>query len=416
MVNNQLFMGIDLGTSGARIAIINIKNELIYSQSVNYSKGLENINDWTNSVSLLIKDIPKNLSKNLIACSIDGTSGTLIACNYEGKAIGEAIPYFINFPKTKEDQYSILESKTERDKLSLNSSIYRASQLIRKHGENILLRHQADWISGWLLENWESGEEGNNLKFGWDVQKKSWPKFLETVKWKKALPQIVSSGSHLGNIASRRADELGLPNNLKIIAGTTDSNAAVLAANDSQNNGYTILGSTIVIKLFRDNPIKGAGISNHLIGGRYLCGGASNSGAAVLKKFFTEKQLCELSRQINPEKNSGLSLIPMISEGERFPIEDPFLKPVLTPRPTSDSLYLHALLEGLALIEAQGWEKLIELGARKPKEIITLGGGAHNQQWRRIRERLIGIPIKSCKKPPAQGVAKLAMESILKIR
>ena len=54
----------------------------------------------------------------------------------------------------------------------------------------------------------------------------------------------------------------------------------------------------------------------------------------------------------------------------------------------------------------------MELGVPYPKRIITLGGGARNPQWRRIRERALGIPIQTCSRPPALGVARLALRSI----
>ena len=147
------------------------------------------------------------------------------------------------------------------------------------------------------------------------------------------------------------------------------------------------------------------------VGNRWLCGGASNAGCAVLKRFFNDKNLVELSRQINPESDSGLMFRPLTFQGERFPIDDPYLEPILEPRPVSDSLFLHGILEGLARIEAQGWEKFKSMNVEIPKKIITIGGGAGNPQWRRIRERLIGIPIKTCSKQAAEGVARLALEA-----
>ena len=75
-------------------------------------------------------------------------------------------------------------------------------------------------------------------------------------------------------------------------------------------------------------------------------------------------------------------------------------------------MYLHGLLEGLAKIEANCWEKLIELGAKPPEKIVTLGGGAINPQWRRIRERTLCIPITTCKQSPAVGVARLALRTL----
>jgi len=132
-----------------------------------------------------------------------------------------------------------------------------------------------------------------------------------------------------------------------------------------------------------------------------------------LSKFFSDLEIKELSRQINPSKNTSLDLLPLNSKGERFPINNSKLEPILGPRPISDSLYLHALFEGLAKIELQGWGKLSELTGSLPKKIITIGGGSQNPQWRKIREKIIRIPIVSCNKTTSFGTALVAVNSRL---
>ena len=248
---------------------------------------------------------------------------------------------------------------------------------------------------------------------GWEISKSSWPENFQSLTWFKCLPKIISSGQIMGNICLKKANHLNLPRDLKIIAGTTDSNAGVLATLPNKNDGITILGSTIVIKKFTQKPLSGKGISNHKLLGNWLCGGASNAGAAILLKFFNLEYIDELSKQINPMNSSGIDLIPLSKKGERFPIDDPDLQPKLDPRPVSDALYLHAILEGLAKIEARGWQKLYNLGAELPRQIITIGGGAKNIAWKKIREREIGIPIKICNRPPAAGVASIALQGLL---
>ncbi len=410
MLESALVLGIDIGTSGIRIAIINKNNDLIHSDSEKYLLGFESCKEWKRAFKSLIMNIPNEIKKRLIACSIDGTSGTLIACNKNGISLGNAIPYYSSSENAK--KLILKKFPNERNVLSVNSSIARACELISLYGENILLRHQADWISGWLLNNWEYGEEGNNIKLGWDISRNSWIPFLRKLSLEHQLPKVISSGKQFGLISKKIAEELYLPQKLKVIAGTTDSNAAVIATNAKGNEGITALGSTIVIKKFVQRPITGPGITNHLVDGKWIAGGASNTGGAILKRFFSDKCLQELSRQINPELDSGLNLVPLLTEGERFPINDPKLKPILKPRPTSDALYVHGLLEGLAQIEAKGWQKLASLGAENPTKIITIGGGAQNPQWRRIRERLIGIPVITSRKQPAEGVARIAMKAI----
>ena len=410
MGTKKFVLGIDLGTSGVRIAILNNNYSLEYFSSNKYQEGLEHCEDWKRCCINLVSKIPFNIKNNLIACSIDGTSGTLMGSDYKGNSIGNALPYSKRYLTDKKHIKAYFEN--QKGLLSEYESIARAIHIINQHGENILLRHQADWISGWLLNNWSFGEEGNNIKLGWDLSTKSWPVQLKNSSWSNALPRIVPSGSLMGFISPNAAYELGLPRDLKIIAGTTDSNAAVLAANPKFSEGIAVLGSTIVIKRYTNLPITCSGVTNHKVGDKWLTGGASNAGCAVLKKFFSDYDLVELSRQIDPDSDSGLSYVPLISKGERFPVNDPFLEPLLTPRPISDSLFLHGLLEGLAKIEAAGWRKLRELGLESPSKIITIGGGSRNPQWRRIRERLIGIPIQTCSKQPAEGVARLALKAV----
>jgi sugar (pentulose or hexulose) kinase len=99
--------------------------------------------------------------------------------------------------------------------------------------------------------------------------------------------------------------------------------------------------------------------------------------------------------------------------GERFPVDDPLLEPVLAPRPVSDALYLQALLEGLAAIEAAGWQRLQQLGAPPVTRVITLGGGARNPQWRAIRQQTLGVPvINRPQLSAAAGMARLAAQAL----
>jgi xylulokinase len=342
---------------------------------------------------------------------VDGTSGTLLACDQQGLPLADALPYSFAYPNFI-DQLQTL-SPQGGPASSASGSLARALHLVDQHKAPLLLRHQADWISGWLLENWSHGEEGNNLRLGWDLSKRAWPDSFISQPWCDALPEISASGSVLGLLSPQRAKDLDLPEDLLVVAGTTDSNAAVLTADADDDEGITVLGSTLVLKRFTDQPIApGPGTSSHRVGGRWLCGGASNAGAAVLKQLFPDIDLAELSRQIDPDQDSGLRLRPLPSCGERFPVDDPQLEPILTPRPVSDALYLHGLLEGLTKIEHAGWQRLTSLGADPPMKIVTLGGGARNPQWRRLRERQLGVPIRSCNTPPAAGVARLALQAV----
>ena len=406
-----LVLGLDLGTSGVRSAVLNQNGELLHSKTTTYPSGLDQAQDWQSACCSLILQIPDTLRRGLAAVAVDGTSGTLLPCARNGTALGPALLYSEACPDQAQQLTRLVPDGCPA--ASPSGSLARALHLLERHPQLELLRHQTDWINGWFLQDWRWGEEGNNLRLGWDLQQNAWAGVITQQSWSSALPEMRSSGTVLGRIDPVIASELGIPADLKVVAGTTDSNAAVLAANPSEEEGVTILGTTLVVKRFTGSPINGPGITNHRVGGRWLCGGASNAGAGVLRRFFSDSQLDELSRQINPDHSSGLRYRPLPARGERFPVDDPMLEPVLEPRPVSDALFLHGLLEGLAAIEAAGWKRLGELGVTAPQRVISVGGGARNAQWRRIRERHLGCPVLSNHQPPAAGVARLALQGLL---
>ncbi|MGH6928662.1 MAG: FGGY-family carbohydrate kinase, partial [Dongiaceae bacterium] len=150
-------------------------------------------------------------------------------------------------------------------------------------------------------------------------------------------------------------------------------------------------------------------IYSHRLGDRWLAGGASNSGGAALLAHFTAEQMTTLMPRVSPDCPTGLDYYPLPSPGERFPIADPALQPRVSPRPPDDAVFFQGLLEGIAAIEARGYERLAALGASPLKRVITIGGGARNDAWTEIRARRLGVPVSVAEQTEAAfGTALLA--------
>lgn len=378
-----------------------------------YPGAFETAASWRDGLIALVASLEPALRRRIGAISLDGTSGTLLRCDPLGSPLGAALPYHQACPKQLATCTTLVPPGSPA--ASASGSLARALELRhRQRGLGPgLLRHQADWLMGWLLGDWRWGEEGNNLKLGWDLIEGRWSETLSRQAWAHELPEVVASGTRLGALGANARAILDLEPGCLVVAGTTDANAAVLAANPQPGDGITVLGTTLVLKQFSPGPISGPGISCHRLGGRWLVGGASNAGGGVLRQFFSDQDLAELSRQINPDQPSGLQLRPLPRRGERFPVDDPDLEPLLGPRPVSDALFLQGLLEGLAAIERDGWQRLQALGAPPIGRVISLGGGAHNPQWRRIRERCLAVPVANRPKlSAAAGVAQLALRAL----
>jgi D-ribulokinase len=278
------------------------------------------------------------------------------------------------------------------------------------------LLHQADWISGKLTGRFDRSDWNNALKTGYDPVTARWPDWIERTGVDLGrLPVVLEPGAPIGQV-SAEAVGLGLPESAIVHAGTTDGCASFLATGASEaGDGVTALGSTLVVKLLCDHPIFAPefGIYSHRIGSKWLAGGASNTGGKVIEQFFPRDRLTTLSAGLNPERPTGLSYYPLPKPGERFPINDPKLPPRLEPRPKDDTTFLQAILEGVAEVEALAYRKLAELGAPRLRSVRTVGGGAVNAAWTRIRERKLAAPFKSAESHDAcAGVARLALQSL----
>jgi sugar (pentulose or hexulose) kinase len=412
-----LGLGLDLGTSGLRVAVLNGAGAVLAEHASPYPRGFEDPRGWQEGFVALCQHLPLDLRAAIAAVAVDGTSGTLLLAQPDGVPLGEALPYHQACPDHAQAAADLLGPEgSDQPAASASGSLARALALLERWGaakSEVLLRHQADWLSGWLLADWRWGEETNNLRLGWDQEQGCWSGAIARQAWSAALPELRAAGTPLGPLAPAVARLLGLPESCVVVAGCTDSSAAVLAADPQPGDGVTVLGTTLVLKQFSPVPVRGPGISCQRIAGQWLVGGASNAGAGVLRQFFSDALLSELSRQIDPRRSSGLELRPLPRRGERFPVDDPWLEPILEPRPVSDALYLQALLEGLAKIEVQGWDSLQRLGAPAVSRVLSLGGGARNPQWRAIRQRLLGVPvINRPQRSAAQGMARLALSAL----
>ena len=86
------------------------------------------------------------------------------------------------------------------------------------------------------------------------------------------------------------------------------------------------------------------------------------------------------------------------------------MAPRLTPRPESEERFFQAVLEGIAEVEALAYERLQHLGAPALLSVRSVGGGASNLGWTRIRQRLLGVPFEApASQEACEGTARLVL-------
>ena len=411
-------LGIDFGTSGARAIAIDGQRNIVAQSRVT---GLaETAESWRSALVDLIAQLPQEVRLKLSGIAINGTSSTVMLCDAKGEVLLGPLMYH---DARAIDQVPHLRSIAPAHHTVVNATSSFAKflwfQQQPEFKESAAFLHQADWLAFLLHGKLGISDYHNALKLGYDVETLCYPPWLLqslTPESRSRLPEVRSPGAAVGKVQSQWCDHFSIPADCIVHTGTTDSIAAFLASGATHiGEAVTSLGSTLVIKLLSATRIEDArhGIYSHRLGDRWLVGGASNTGGAVLKSFFTSKQITAMSQQIDPTLSTGLDYYPLLKPGERFPINDPTLPPCLTPRPTDDRLFLQGLLESMARIEAQAYQLLQTLGSSVLTQVYTAGGGAQNTPWQTMRSTAIGVPVcTALQTEAAYGTACLMAKSL----
>ncbi|HCA26954.1 MAG TPA: carbohydrate kinase [Betaproteobacteria bacterium] len=409
-------LGVDFGTSGARAVIVDAQGAALAEIRQNYpaSNPEHTVSGWRSTLFFLLSRIPPVLRRQLRAIAIDGASATVLLCNSDGRIL---LPPLLYYDSRAAEEAAFLRTVAPPGQavLSPSSSLAKLLWFSKQsaYRDSRYLVHQADWLAFLLHGQAGVSDYHNSLKLGYDPERLRYPDWLRALPVASRLPRILAPGAPIGPVMKAIAARFSLPADCIVRAGTTDSIAAFLASGACRTGqAVTSLGSTLVLKVLSKRRVDAAdyGVYSHRLDDLWLAGGASNSGGAILRQFFSDARIKRLSARIDPERPSALDYYPLLRPGERFPLNDPALPPRLSPRPTDDAVFLQGLLEGIARIEADGYRLLTELGATPVTEVFSAGGGADNPIWTRIRQRLLHVMVRH---PPhteaAYGVALLAL-------
>lgn len=456
----QIILGLDLGTSGIRGCVVEklfdqdkiIENilfethikmpgaEPLFNTQSNKVEVCQDPEIWITHLRKLLKNLKQNFNTQLIThLVVDATSSTVLLVDPKGK------PYTLALMYNDSQSSSAAEDIAQRIKQSqefsgaqgASSTLAKVSTLL-KNNPNLkhpIICHQIDYINHYLCGVLNITDENNALKLGYNSINQAWSSwvkpYLNTINSQVTLPKVVKPGHFMAKVMPSIADDFGFNRELKVMAGTTDSIAGFLASGAiNVGDAVTSLGSTLAIKAISKEPIfdERYGLYSHKLGENWLVGGASNTGGKVLLNEYPLKDLIYLVdylkdsfiKQYLIEEDS--IYYPLTQKGERFPIADAELTPIMPTRPNckiSEIYHSHSCLKlhqyyvlkilfGMTNVEKTAYKKLEELGLPNIKRIFTVGGGTQNVAWMKIRESLINTNFaKPMHQQAAYGVTKL---------
>ena len=232
------------------------------------------------------------------------------------------------------------------------------------------------------------------------------------------LPKLYESYEVVGSLKPEVAAELGLSENVKIIAGAGDNAAAAVGTgtvgdgrcNISLGTSGTIFISSANFGVDKNNALHSFAHSD----GHYHLMGCMLS-AASCNKWWAEEILhtddfAAEQKDITKLGENHVFYLPYLM-GERSPHNDPYARATFTgmTMDTTRADMMQAVLEGVVFALRDSLEVAKSLGIKIERTKIC-GGGAKSPLWRKIIANVLNIKVDriASEEGPALGGAMLA--------
>ncbi len=416
MSGQNYFLGIDAGTQGVRVALLDQSGGEIASAESALpltagSRAEQSPGQWWTACMDCLAELLRDpgaagVSGKIRSVSVTSTSGTVIPLDRDNRPLHPALMY----SDTRQAAEGLLcREAALRDNpegytgFNTSSGLSKMVWYVKNFPDQArkieTWVHAADYLAGKLSGNYRTTDYTNALKSGFDVARLEWPDYLSTRlplrrEW---FQQVVPSGAVIGRLLPEVADALGLPE-IEVTAGMTDGCASQVASGAARPGDWnTTIGTTLVIKGVTRYEIRdpeGRLYSHRHPDGYWMPGGASNTGADWVASDFRGdlQELTRLAAEIIP---TGHVAYPLRQKGERFPFVSPDARG-FAPEGLSEAALFAANMEGVAYLERYAYALVERLSGEKVNAVYTAGGGSKSDLWLKIRASVLGRPVIRC--------------------
>lgn len=412
-----LFLGIDVGTQGARALAVGADGEIAAQSAQTFREA--DIPDldtgrfeqrpeaWWEACVAAISEITAALGPDqLKAVAVDSTSGTILPVNTRGEPLRPALMY--------NDGRSIEEARivnaaagdfTKKLGYRFGASFGLPKIIwLKRHEPNVFERtwkfiHPADFIAGKLTGEFGLSDYSNALKTGFDLVDLRWPSFIESAGLLslEKLPAVIAPGERIGAVSESCAEETGLAAGTPVVAGVSDGTAGFIASGAARPGEWNVtLGTTLVARGVSETLVKdpeGRIYCHRHPDGWWLPGGASSAGGECLERVFGRDDLAALDESAGRLPPTGILVYPLVKRGERLPFVKEDAEGFVTGEQQDRTALYRAYLEGAAYVERWILELMESLGAQVDGAIRATGGGAKSRVWLQIRADVLNRPV-----------------------
>ena len=436
----NLYIGIDLGTSAAKLLLMDelgeIKNVVTKEYPLEFPQpgwSQQNPEDWRKAV---MEGIPELLcgfdGKQVAGIGCGGQMHGLVILDEEDHVIRPAILW--NDGRTAK-QVDYLNNEITRETLSeLTANIafagFTAPKVLwvkenepENFGKIAKIMLPKDYVNYILTGVHACDYSDASGMLLLDVEHKCWSKeMLEICCMTEAqMPKLFESFECIGTVKPEIAKLLGISENVKVAAGAGDNAAAAVGTGVVGEGGCNIsLGTSGTVFI----SSKSFGVDNnnalhafaHADGGYHLMGcmlSAASCNKWLMDEIFQTKDYAAEQVPITEDKlgENHTYFLPYLM-GERSPINDTNARGTFIgmTMDTTRADLTQAVLEGVAFAIRDSVEVARSLGITIDSSKIC-GGGAKSPLWKKIMANVLNAKLEclESEQGPGMGGAMLAM-------
>ncbi|CRZ33447.1 xylulokinase [Herbinix hemicellulosilytica] len=433
----MLYIGVDLGTSSVKMLLMdeegNIKSIVTREYPLYFPKpgwSEQNPEDWYSAFVDGIKELTKDCNKDEIeGISFSGQMHGMVILDENDNVIRPAILW--NDGRTQAE-CDYLNFEIGREKISsytANMALtgFTAPKLlwVRKHEPDNFAKIKKVMLPKDYLAYKLSGVHCTDVSDAsgmllFDVKNKRWSKEMLDICGLKEeqMAKIHESYQVVGTLTKKAAEETGLPERVKVIAGGGDQAVAAVGTGTVGAGKCNIsLGTSGVVFISSQEFAVDDKNALHAFchaDGKYHFMGVMLSAAACNKWWMDEiigtKDYAGEQKNITKLGENNVFFLPYLM-GERTPHNNPNARGTFIgmTMDTTRADMTQAVLEGVAFALRDSFEIAKSLGVKIERTRIN-GGGAKSPLWCKIVANVLNVKVDkiNSEEGPAFGAAILA--------
>ena len=430
------YIGVDLGTSALKLVMMKGNGELVKTVSKEYPLYFprsgwseQKPEDWFIAVKEGLKEIAAGLDDKIGGISFGGQMHGLVILDKDDNVLRPAILWNDGRSTEETDYLNNVIGKEKLSKLTANIAFagFTAPKIlwVKENEHEIFTKISKimlpkDYISYMLSGSFSTDYSDASGMLLLDVKNKKWSKEMIDICSisEDMLPKLYESYEVVGAIKPELAKELGLNDDIKIVAGAGDNAAAAIgtatvgegACNISLGTSGTVFISS---KNFGVDNFNALHSFAHADGNYHLMGcmlSAASCNKWWMEEILKTKDFAKEQNNIDNLGENNVFFLPYLM-GERSPHNDPdaagtFIGMRMDTKREDMTL---AIFEGVTFALRDSLEVARSLGIKIEKTMIC-GGGAKSLLWKRLVANILNVEVEVpvSEEGPGFGAAILA--------